>query len=107
LAYVLGWITGIIMLFVGKGDPDIKYHAAQSIVFFGSITVIQIILDVVGAFAPLGVVGLIGALIWLFSAIMWIVCMVKAWSGGGARFPIPLVGGVVTPYAEQIANAVN
>jgi uncharacterized membrane protein len=38
---------------------------------------------------------------------MWIVCLYKAWSGGGARFEIPLVGGVVTPYAEQIANSVN
>ena len=38
LAYVLWWVTGLIMLFVGKGDPDIKYHAAQSVVFFGGIT---------------------------------------------------------------------
>jgi uncharacterized membrane protein len=107
LAYLLWWITGIIMLFVGKGDPDIKYHAAQSIVFFGSISVIRLILGVVGAYAAPFAIGAISNVIFLFAIVIWIICMVKAWSGGGARFPIPLVGGVVTPYAEQLANSVN
>ena len=107
LAYLLWWVTGIIMLFVGKGDPDIKYHAAQSTVFFGSLSVVWIILDVVGSLAPLGAIGVINTLLWLFGVVMWIICMVKAWTGGGARFPIPLVGGVVTPYAEQLAGSVN
>jgi len=107
LAYLLWWITGIIMLFVGKGDPDIKYHAAQSVVFFGSISVIRVILGIVGSFTAGPAIFAISGLIQLFAIVIWIICMVKAWSGGGARFPIPLVGGVVTPYAEQLANSVS
>ncbi|MDQ6692200.1 MAG: hypothetical protein M3Z13_05470, partial [Candidatus Dormibacteraeota bacterium] len=34
LSYLVVWITGIIFLFVGKGDPDIKFHAARSVVTF-------------------------------------------------------------------------
>ena len=79
----------------------------QSTVFFGSLSVVWIILDVVGSLAPLGAIGVINTLLWLFGIVMWIICMVKAWTGGGARFPIPLVGGVVTPYAEQLAGSVN
>src|SRR5918911_2717063 len=48
LSYLLGWITGVIFLFVGKNDPDVKYHGAQSLVFFGGITVLNIILNIVG-----------------------------------------------------------
>jgi hypothetical protein len=35
------------------------------------------------------------------------MCLLRANSGGGARFELPLVGGVVTPYAEQLANAIS
>jgi uncharacterized membrane protein len=107
LAYLLWWITGIIMLFVGKGDPDIKYHAAQSVVFFGAVSVLRVILGIVGGFTAGAAIYVISGLIQLAAIVIWIICMVKAWTGGGARFPIPIVGGVVTPYAEQLANSVN
>src|SRR5438270_10216 len=31
LAYLLWWVTGIIFLFVGKNDPDVKWNAAQPV----------------------------------------------------------------------------
>ena len=71
-----------MMLFVGMGNPDIKYHASQSTVFFGSLSVVWIILDVVGSLAPLGAIGVINTLLWLFGIVMWIICMVKAWGTG-------------------------
>ncbi|MBO0686648.1 MAG: DUF4870 domain-containing protein [Candidatus Dormibacteraeota bacterium] len=105
LSYLLTWITGIIMLFVGKDDPDIKFHAAQSVVFFGGLTVISIILNILSH--VIGAFGVLYYLVNLAGVVYWIICLVKAWTGGGARFPIPLVGGVVAPYAEQLASSVN
>jgi len=105
LSYLLGWVTGLIMLFVGKADPDVKFHAAQSIVLFGGLTVIEIVLRIVWSYV--GVFGIIYWLVGLFSFVIWIVVLVKAWTGAGARFQVPLVGGVVTPYAEQLADSVN
>jgi uncharacterized membrane protein len=108
LSYLLGWITGLIFLFVGKNDPDVKYHAAQSLVFFGSLSVLNIILSILGSFShSLFFFGWIAQLVGLFGFIMWIVCLYKAWSGGGARFEIPLVGSFIRPYAEQVANSVK
>ena len=108
LSYLLGWITGLIFLFVGKNDPDVKYHAAQSLVFFGGLSVLNIILSILASLShALFFIGLISDLVGLFGFIMWIVCLYKAWSGGGARFDIPIVGSFVRPYAEQIANSVN
>jgi uncharacterized membrane protein len=109
LSYLLWWITGIIFLFVGKNDPDVKFHAAQSTIFFGSISIIGFILRqvsfITGGFGI--ILGLVSFAIWLFGVIVWVICLLRANSGGGARFEIPLVGGVVTPYAEQLANAVS
>ncbi|MDQ6771664.1 MAG: DUF4870 domain-containing protein [Candidatus Dormibacteraeota bacterium] len=110
LSYLLWWITGIIMLFVGKNDPDVKFHAAQSIVFFGSISVIDIIVriidTVVGSVSLALILGLITFVIWIFGVVVWIIALLRANSGGGQRFDLPLVGGIVRPYAEQIANSV-
>src|SRR5438105_1717561 len=104
LSYLLWWITGIIMLFVGKNDPDVKYHAAQSVVFFGSITILQVILGILGQF--LGILGVLGTLVGLVGLVFWIIALVKAFQGNGERFQLPLVGGVIGPYAEQLAASV-
>jgi uncharacterized membrane protein len=107
LSYLLWWITGIIMLFVGKNDPDVKFHAAQSVVFFGSITVLNIILSILGAINALHFLVYIADLVWLFGFIWWIIALVKAFGGNGERFELPLVGGVIAPYAEQLAAGVK
>jgi uncharacterized membrane protein len=110
LSYLLWWITGIIFLFVGKNDPDVKFHAAQSVIFFGSISIVGFILNRIASFTDLtlaAILGLISFLIWLFGVIIWVIALLRANSTGGARFTLPLVGGVVAPYAEQLANAVN
>jgi uncharacterized membrane protein len=106
LSYLLTWVTGIIFLFVGKNDPDVKYHAAQSIVFFGSLAVLNLIIGIVANINGLGVIGFVGSLIWLVEIVGWIYCLYKAWTGNGARFEIPIVGGVITTYAEQLASKV-
>jgi uncharacterized membrane protein len=107
LSYLLWWITGIIFLFVGKGDPDVKFHAAQSTIFFGSITIITFVLGEIGNFTMGGLLFVVSRLLWLFGVVIWIICLIRANQGGGARFEIPLVGGVITPYAEQLSNAVT
>jgi uncharacterized membrane protein len=109
LSYVLGWVTGIIFLFVGKDDPDVKSHASQSIVFFGAVSVVNIVLSIVGSL--LGVVGIIFSLaslaVVVLAVVVWIMAMVQANNTGGVRAELPIVGKFVAPYADQLANAVK
>jgi uncharacterized membrane protein len=107
LSYLLWWLTGIIFLFVGKDDPDVKFHAAQSVVFFGAITILRILLGIIGSFTLGGVMFFLSTVIFIIGVIYWIIALYKSWTGNGARFELPLVGGVVTPYAEQIAGMVK
>ena len=43
LCYVLGWVTGVIFFIIDK-RPFVRFHAAQSIVVFGGIAILYIIL---------------------------------------------------------------
>ncbi|WP_019925172.1 DUF4870 domain-containing protein [Nocardia sp. BMG111209] len=109
LSYVLGWLTGIIFLFVGKNDPDVKFHASQSIIFFGAVSVVNIVLSVLGS--VLGVVGilfsLVGLAVAIFAVVVWVMAMIQANNTGGVRAELPIVGKWVAPYADQLANSVN
>jgi len=92
LCYVLGWLTGIIFLLIDK-RPFVKFHAAQSIVVFGGLTVIRIALLFIhgfvgGGFISWGVVGLIGLLVGLVTLVLWILLMVKAYQHENFRVPI-------------------
>lgn len=113
IAYVLTWLTGLIMFFVGKDNRDVRYHGAQSLIFFGGLTVLLIGIDIIGGIlvaatssTALSVLfGLIVFVIVLFDIVMWIICLVKAIQSKGERWQIPLVGGIVTPYAERMAGS--
>lgn len=106
LSYLLWWITGLIFLYVGRSDPDVRYHAAQSTIFFGAVTglelIVQIVGSVIGALAvPLGIV-MFGVIV--FAVAVWGMCLYRAIVLDGARFELPWVHGVVTPYAEQLSG---
>src|SRR6202050_3913198 len=56
LCYVLGWITGLIFYLTDK-RPFVRFHAAQSIVVFGALTIIRIIVGILfftGGLAGIG-----------------------------------------------------
>lgn len=104
LSYLVTWITGLIFLYgIKPKDPDTRYHAAQSIVFFGGLTVLSILVGIVAKIGPLSFLGIVGTVINLVTFVGWIYCLVKSWQDKGARFEIPIIGGFVTPYAEQLA----
>src|SRR5438477_11225189 len=70
LAYLLWWVTGIIFLFVGKKDLDVKWNAAQSIVDLGGLCVIASSVSIVQL--PLG------GLSYLLGVLYWILLLVGA-----------------------------
>ena len=102
LCYLVGWVSGIIFLLLEKEHKTVKFHAVQSILFSGSITVLYIILSVIqsimwslawhgGAGTLLAVGGLftaIYALIALGALIVWVVLMVKAYKNETYKLPI-------------------
>jgi len=102
LCYVLGWLTGIIFLLIDK-RPFVRFHAAQSIVVFGGLTVIRIALlflngVVGGGFLSWGFVGLISLLVGLVTLVLWILLMVKAYQH--ETFRLPVAAGIADGFAK-------
>lgn len=112
LSYVLGWLTGIVFFLIDK-RPYVRFHAAQSIVTFGGLHVLKIVLGMIfgmgfvfGGFGHWGYAGwgsfglgiAVLSLLGLLTFVLWIVCMIKAASG--SRFELPIAG----PIAENLAR---
>jgi uncharacterized membrane protein len=90
LCYLLGWITGLIFFLTDK-RAFVRFHAAQSIVVFGGLTVIRIVLSML--FISGGLAGFSAGvgILWLVSIVglvLWILLMVKAYQGEKYRIPL-------------------
>jgi uncharacterized membrane protein len=106
LCYSLLWVTGLIFLLIDK-RPFVKFHAAQSLITFGSLQILSICIGVMfGAGWVLGGPAAWGdfsaghalrEIIDLATVVLWIAGMVKAYQG--ERFRVP----VFADYADEIA----
>jgi len=100
LSYLVGWVTGLIFFLIEKDDESVRFHAMQSILFFGAVSVIQIVLGILGIIPAIGLIfAIIGYLIWLFAVVMWIIFMVKAYQG--ERFKFPVTGDLAEKYSKK------
>ena len=101
LAYGLWWIGGLIFLFVGKDDPDVKWNSAQSIVIFGGLSIVSFILG----FIP--IIGLLAILLWLVGVVYWIIFLIMSIQGNGERIPAPIIGPMIAGLTDQLVAAVH
>lgn len=80
LSYVLGWLTGIVFLLIEK-DPFVRFHAMQSIITFGILTVLS--------FVP--VIGwVLSPFLMIIGFVLWLVLIFKAYQG--EEFKLPVIG---------------
>ena len=91
LCYVLGWVSGIVFLLIEQENKFVRFHAMQSIVTFGGITVIYILLSILGLIPFIGVLfDILGYIVGLIAFVLWIVLMVKAYQG--VKYKLPWTG---------------
>ena len=105
LAYLLGWIGGLI-IFLTQKDPELRFHGMQSILLNVALIAIFVVLSIVGgilgAIPGLGLVtGLIGLfltpVIGLAAFALWIFMMIKGYNV--EHYKLPWIGDM----AENIA----
>jgi len=106
LCYVLGWLTGIIFFLIDK-RPFVRFHAAQSIVVFGGLHVIYIVIGFMfgagmmmfGGFGAFGLLSALYGLLGLVWFILWVLLMVKAYQG--EKFEVPVAAGIAKSFAGK------
>ncbi|MGH9699636.1 MAG: zinc-ribbon domain-containing protein [Candidatus Acidiferrales bacterium] len=94
LSYLLGWVTGLIFLIIDK-RPSVQFHARQSIVVFGGLHILTILMGVffglslmAGGWMAVSPGFLLFHLVQLVTLILWILCLIKGFQG--ERFRVPL-----------------
>lgn len=88
LAYILGWLSGLVIVLIEKENKFVRFHAYQSLF----------------TFLPLFLINLFPMIGWMLSPILVpaqliliIVLVVKA--AQGERFKLPIVGDLAEKYA--------
>ncbi len=91
LCYLLGWITGIIFFLIEKENSFVRFHAMQSIIIFGGLFIVMMVIGVVP------IIGwLIAFLLGILSFFLWIFLMFKAFQND--KFKLPVVGDMAEKY---------
>ncbi len=104
LAYLAGPFSGALILFAETSNDDVRFHAWQSIVGLGGLTLAVIVsyaLGIAAIFVSATAVSVMFAaatVIWIVLLIVWAICLWKA--AIGERWHLPLAG----TYAERFAG---
>jgi len=91
LCYVGWWMSGLVFFLLEKDNKFVRFHALQSIIVFGPIHVVLIIIWSIVWIPIIGwLFGIIAWLIGVIALVLWIICMVKAYQG--EKFKLPWAG---------------
>jgi len=93
LCYLLGFITGFVFYWEEKKSEFVRFHALQSIITFIPVWLILLVL---------GWVPVLGTLLKIFAALLWVLLMVRAYSGQTTK--IPFVGAIASDVVKRSAR---
>jgi len=109
-SYILTWITGLIFFFTEKENKFVRFNAAQAICLGILSAVLGFLYSflVVGAATAamaspeaaaggMGLMGLVFMVVWLGFFALWVVCLIKAFTG--KWFKIPIIGDMAMKWS--------
>jgi uncharacterized membrane protein len=94
LAYILGWAIGLVVILIEKEDDFVRFHAMQSIITFGALTLLSIVFSTMFMFF-----GPIRSLLGVAGIAVWILLMVKAYQG--EKYRLPVIGEIAEEWAKK------
>jgi len=98
LAYLLGPVTGILLLLTEKKSEYIRFHSMQSTLLGVAIFLFYIVLAIVPILGPVVAVILTPG-VSLVVFILWILLMWKAYTG--ERYKLPYIGNIAEKQLEK------
>jgi len=110
LAYLLGWLTGLILFLIEKDNKYIRFHAMQSILLSVAYIVVEIGLAIIlGILTRIPGIGFVVAIISIPISLLlglaifglWVFMMIKGYSGydTGEYYKLPFIGDMAEKQA--------
>lgn len=97
LAYLFSIVSGVLILVLEKRHAEVRFHAAQSVVFSLAVIVLSIVASAL-MFVP--VVGLIvGTVVWFGSFALWVFLLVQGY--GLNHVELPVIGRLAVQLAGR------
>jgi uncharacterized membrane protein len=110
LAYAFGWVSGIILFLLEK-NRAVRWHAVQSMVTFGTLSLVMLIVSLlrlylgwiplIGLIANAGL-GLLLSVLWWVTIGLWLWLMLMAWFQPNYRLPI--IGDLISNWVESSSS---
>jgi uncharacterized membrane protein len=104
LCYIGAWAGAIVMLMVERDSRDVRFHAWQSLLAFGALTLIAIgslgttILMAFVSLTAFRVMSWVTLVAWIVLAVIWLIALFQV--ANGKRWRMPVVGR----WAERLAG---
>jgi uncharacterized membrane protein len=104
LSYAGGWFTGLLFFLFAGQNRYVRFHALQSLIFFGSISLLDIALINLGMFGHhhfhyITVIAFLAFFLLNIVAFFgWLIAMIQA--ARGRYYKLPFVGA----FVEQCLN---
>ena len=105
LCYVGFWMTGLLFLIFQNKKRLVRFHAIQSLLFFGAVNVMYIVLiNIIDASIPFvsAFAIFLFVVMNIIAVVAWFVGLINAFSGKYTK--LPLVGDIAEQYINRDAT---
>lgn len=99
VAYLLGPVTGIVLLLIEKKNSYVRFHAMQSTLLFGAVFLFNVVLGIIPVLGWL-VALILSPIIGIGSFILWLVLMWKAYNG--EKYKLPYFGNLAEKQLDKL-----
>jgi uncharacterized membrane protein len=91
LAYLFGWVGGLVFYLIEKDNKFVRFAAVQSIVLNVAVFALYFVVGMLSVFT-LGVGTFLMPVIWIGFVVVWIMLMVKAYQN--QEWELPVLGKI-------------
>jgi len=94
LCYLGGWVTGLIFMVCERKNKTVRFHALQSLVWFGALSIVTTVVTMLSKFWIIGILfGIVGGILGFVWVVTWLFLMLMAYTG--KTFHMPILGDAV------------
>lgn len=98
LSYLFGWASALVFLLLEKQNRFVRFHAMQSLLFFGSLQALFIAIAILSFIS--GVFGYLSDFVGLIWFVGLIVLFINSFQG--KYYKLPTIGDYAEKYMDQI-----
>lgn len=100
LAYLLGWVSGLVLYLVEKDHPEVRFHAAQSILLTLAMIALYVPLTVLGFIPVIGLIAFFASILLAVAGFgLWVYLLIQGYNLNHVRLPV--VGRMAEQWASR------